>query len=77
MDYNATFEKLSGNSAEVAEETIRILDKIAANILRYPSDAKYRTLQKKNEAIRSKIISARGGIECLKLMGFKEVCIYF
>lgn len=76
MDYSVIFEKLRTNSAEVAIEIVRILEKIADNILKYPSDAKYRTLQKKNETIRNKIMSIKGGIECLKVMGFKEVCIY-
>lgn len=76
MDYDVTFEKLKGNSPEVADETIRILDKIADNILRFPTDTKYRTLQKTNGTIRNKILLAKGGIDCLKLMGFQEVCIF-
>lgn len=68
-----TFDKLKGNSVEIIDETIRILVKIADNIIKDPLNLKYRTLQKDNITIKSKILSVKGGLECLLAMGFQEV----
>lgn len=72
MDYNTVFNKLKENSKEVTDETIRILLKVADNILKDPTNLKWRTLQKENQIIKNKIVLSRGGVECLKLMGFQE-----
>lgn len=76
MEYNKVFNLIAKNSIEVVDETIRILEKLADNIMKEPSNSKYRTLQKTNATIQTKIMSMKGGAECLKLMGFKEVSAY-
>lgn len=73
MDYNKVFNKLRENSGDICDETIRILLKIANNILKDPTNLKWRTLQKGNQAINNKIVLSKGGVDCLKLMGFQEV----
>lgn len=75
MEYNRVFKELTENSPEEIDAVGRILEKIANNILKNPSDLKYRTLLKENKTIKNKILSAKGGVDCLKLMGFQEVCI--
>lgn len=77
MDYNTVFQKLTENPPEVLDEVVRILEKVADNILKNSSDLKYRTLLKDNKTIKNKVLSIKGGVECLKLMGFQEVCILF
>ncbi|XP_050498889.1 peptide-N(4)-(N-acetyl-beta-glucosaminyl)asparagine amidase isoform X1 [Diabrotica virgifera virgifera] len=72
MGFEETFKQLEQNSPAVYQEAIRILTKIADNIIKNPSDLKVRTLQKSNITISSKILSIKGGKECLKLMGFEE-----
>uniref|UniRef100_A0A6P7FTI1 Peptide-N(4)-(N-acetyl-beta-glucosaminyl)asparagine amidase n=1 Tax=Diabrotica virgifera virgifera TaxID=50390 RepID=A0A6P7FTI1_DIAVI len=76
MGFEETFKQLEQNSPAVYQEAIRILTKIADNIIKNPSDLKVRTLQKSNITISSKILSIKGGKECLKLMGFEEVSNY-
>lgn len=77
MSYNTTFNKLKENHSEIVDDVIRILEKIANNILKDPLNLKYRTLQKDNATIKNKIIATIGGIECMVLMGFEEVTLHF
>ncbi|CAH1164743.1 unnamed protein product [Phaedon cochleariae] len=72
MGYKEVFEKLERNPQHVYDDAVKILCKIADNILKAPSDLKKRTLQKSNATISSKVLSVKGGAECLKLMGFSE-----
>lgn len=65
--------KLERNDPEVCKETVRVLLKIADNIIKDSSNRKIRTLQKSNSNISNKILKVNGGIECLKCMGFEEV----
>lgn len=67
--------KLQRNPKQIYQEAVRLLTKIAENILHDPSNKKLRTLQKSNPTISKKILSVFGGIECLILMGFEEVCM--
>lgn len=76
MDFNEAFSKLHENSQSELEDAVRIFCKIADNILKDPKDLKVRTLQKNNSIIRNKIVHIRGGLQCLKLMGFEEVRHY-
>ncbi|XP_023022495.2 N-glycanase Pngl [Leptinotarsa decemlineata] len=72
MSYQEILNKLKKNQQKMYEETVRILCKIADNILENPENLKFRTLQKSNQTVTSKIISVSGGVECLKAMGFVE-----
>lgn len=74
MSFIAVFEKLSKNSPEALNEAVRLLCKIADNIINNPSNLKIRTLQKSNTTVSSKILSLNGGEDCLKYMGFIQVC---
>lgn len=64
---------LEDNPKVVYEEASRILIKIADNILNNPSNLKIRALQKNNSVIKQKLLAAKGGLECLLGMGFREV----
>ncbi|CAG9861841.1 unnamed protein product [Phyllotreta striolata] len=66
------FSKLTENDLEVFEEGLRLLTKIAENILKNPHNLKLRSLKKSNATISEKILAIKGGIECLKAMGFQE-----
>lgn len=65
--------KLQTNSKEVFDEVTRLLMKIADNILKEPTNLKIRKLQKNNATIAKKILSIKGGLDCLLTMGFEEV----
>lgn len=73
MTYHSAFNKLRENSAEIIDDTFKVLLKIADNILKDPSNVKYRTLRKDNATIKNKVLAAKGGLDCLSLMGFQEV----
>lgn len=73
MDFDAAFTKLHENSEAELEEAIRIFEKIINNILKDPHNLKVRTLYKSNSIIRNRVVQIRGGLQCLKLMGFEEV----
>lgn len=60
------------NSKSESDEALRLLSKIAENILKDPSNTKLRTLQKNNVTVSKKIIPVNGALECLHLMGFQE-----
>lgn len=65
------------NPTDKREETIRILCKIADNVLENPSNETFRKLQKANLTIANKILCTEGGREFLTLMGFNEKDTYF
>ncbi|XP_057664016.1 peptide-N(4)-(N-acetyl-beta-glucosaminyl)asparagine amidase [Diorhabda carinulata] len=69
--------KFYKNPAEKREETIKILCKIADNILGNPTDKTFRKLQKTNPTINNKILCRDGGKELLTIMGFQEKDAYF
>lgn len=73
MSATACILKLETNSEPIYKEVSGLLVKIADNILKDPSNFKLRTLKKSNAIVSKKILAATGGLECLKLMGFKEV----
>lgn len=66
-------KKLASNKSDITKEAIRLLIKIADNILKDPNNTQKRSLQKHNAVILNKIIPASGAVDCLKLMGFIEV----
>lgn len=77
MSPEEVFLKLRSNSDQSCDEAVRLLVKIAENIVKDPTNLKVRSLQKGNSTIKNKILAINGGTECLKLMGFQEVCIHF
>ncbi|KAK5649091.1 hypothetical protein RI129_003983 [Pyrocoelia pectoralis] len=64
--------QLKKNSKEIFEEAIRILLKIADNVIKEPTNLKLRSLQKANTTLSTKILNVTGGSECLKFMGFED-----
>ncbi|XP_030766284.1 peptide-N(4)-(N-acetyl-beta-glucosaminyl)asparagine amidase [Sitophilus oryzae] len=72
MSFEEVLDKLGENSIETSKETVRILLKIADNILKQPENVKIRTLQKSNHIISKKVLQVNGGSLCLRLMGFVE-----
>ncbi|KYB26414.1 peptide-N(4)-(N-acetyl-beta-glucosaminyl)asparagine amidase [Tribolium castaneum] len=72
MSAEEVFSKLRSNSEQNCDEAVRLLVKIAENIVKDPANLKVRSLQKSNSTIKNKILSVKGGSECLKLMGFQE-----
>lgn len=73
MSFTACVIQLETNSEPTYREVSELLVKIADNILKDPSNPRMRTLKKSNAVVSKKILAATGGLECLKLMGFKEV----
>jgi peptide-N4-(N-acetyl-beta-glucosaminyl)asparagine amidase len=72
MSSEEVFQKLKSNSSSICEETVRILVKIVDNIVKDPNNLKVRSLQKSNSTVKNKILAIKGGLECLKLLGFQE-----
>lgn len=44
----------------------------ASNILDHPQELKYRQIKKSNAAFQSRLGSRAGGMECMRVLGFKE-----
>jgi hypothetical protein len=76
MSSEEVFQKLKSNSSSICEETVRILVKIVDNIVKDPNNLKVRSLQKSNSTVKNKILAIKGGLECLKLLGFQEVHLF-
>ncbi|XP_050295790.1 peptide-N(4)-(N-acetyl-beta-glucosaminyl)asparagine amidase [Anthonomus grandis grandis] len=66
------FRELNKNPKVQSENTVGLLTKIAENILNDPNNAKFRTLNKSNKKVFEQILQVKGGLLCLRLMGFKE-----
>lgn len=77
MSFEEAFNKLHENPQSVLEEAVRLLNKITDNILNDPHNPKVRSLKKSNGIVHKNIISVRGGLECLQLLGFIEVRYLF
>lgn len=73
MGYEELLEKLNKNPREESLEAVRLIIRIADNIINDPSNIKIRTLKKSNPTISKKILQVNGGTMSLKLMGFQEV----
>lgn len=76
MSLEEVVKKLNTNSKNDCEEAVRLLAKIADNILKEPNNPKIRLLKKSNATISRKILGISGGMEMLKLMGFIDVSMY-
>ncbi|XP_042882108.1 peptide-N(4)-(N-acetyl-beta-glucosaminyl)asparagine amidase-like, partial [Penaeus japonicus] len=65
-------EMLLENDQELLEAALETLLKIAGNILRDPSNEKYRSVNLSSNVVEKKLIPAVGALEVLFLMGFEE-----
>lgn len=68
-----SIRKLISNPKNISIETINILLQIGSNIVKNPSEEKYRKLRTSNKKIKDKILLVPGGIQCLIEMGFKKI----
>lgn len=64
---------LEENTEDVYLETTSLLLKLVDNVLRNPSNPKYRSIRLGNPTIANKLLPAVGAMECLFEMGFQEV----
>lgn len=72
----ATFkciESLEENPPEVYLKVTDLILKLIDNVLRYPSDPKYRKLKLANKLVSTVIMPSIGAMECLFEIGFQEV----
>ncbi|XP_071523936.1 peptide-N(4)-(N-acetyl-beta-glucosaminyl)asparagine amidase [Panulirus ornatus] len=65
-------ESLLENDKELMEGAVETLLKIADNILKDPSNEKFRSLNLSSSIVEQKLIPAIGALEVLFLMGFQE-----
>nr|CAH7728170.1 unnamed protein product [Callosobruchus chinensis] len=72
MGLENLLEKLGKNSPDAINEAVRVISKIAENILKDPKNMRIRTLQKSNATISNKILALEGGADCLIMLGFQE-----
>ncbi|XP_035537083.1 peptide-N(4)-(N-acetyl-beta-glucosaminyl)asparagine amidase isoform X3 [Morone saxatilis] len=64
---------LCENSNGVFLDAAKLLLTYADNILRYPSEEKYRSIRIGNPTFSTKLLPIKGAVECLFEMGFEEV----
>jgi peptide-N4-(N-acetyl-beta-glucosaminyl)asparagine amidase len=64
---------LEENPEDVYLETTSVLLKLVDNVIKNPSNPKYRSIKLGNPTVSSKLIPAVGAMECLFEMGFQEV----
>lgn len=67
---------LKENEESIQREARNILSKLCNNILKYPTNARYRRVRLSNPIVASKLLPASGAIECLFEAGFVEVIFY-
>ena len=61
------------NSVEDFLKASDILLKFASNVIKNPTDQKYRKIRLGNPVVELKLIPVSGALECLFEMGFEEV----
>ncbi|KAJ6666463.1 hypothetical protein lerEdw1_020186 [Lerista edwardsae] len=64
--------ELCQNSTETFLEASRLLLTYADNIIRHPSEDKYRSIRIGNQTFSTRLLPVRGAVECLFEMGFEE-----
>ncbi|XP_028926850.1 peptide-N(4)-(N-acetyl-beta-glucosaminyl)asparagine amidase [Ornithorhynchus anatinus] len=64
--------ELCQNSPETFLEASKLLLTYADNIIRNPSDEKYRSIRIENTAFFTRLLPVRGAVQCLFEMGFEE-----
>lgn len=63
---------LEENPRELYLEVTSVLLRLANNVIKNPSDPKYRSIRLANPTVANKLLPAVGAMECLFEMGFKE-----
>ncbi|KAF9780163.1 hypothetical protein BJ322DRAFT_315055 [Thelephora terrestris] len=63
---------LGRNNKKDAVVSLRLLNKITENILKYPNDLKYRRLDTNLDKVKLHIMSKNGTVEFLQRMGFRR-----
>ena len=71
--FSESLLQLKRNASEIFDAAVDILLTFANNIIKYPSESKYRRIRVGNEAVTEKLLPASGAIDCLFEMGFEEV----
>lgn len=69
---SASVFALEENPREVYLEVTSVLIRLANNVIKNPSDQKYRSIRLANPTVANKLLPAVGAMECLFEMGFKE-----
>uniref|UniRef100_A0A8C3CCM9 Peptide-N(4)-(N-acetyl-beta-glucosaminyl)asparagine amidase n=1 Tax=Cairina moschata TaxID=8855 RepID=A0A8C3CCM9_CAIMO len=69
---SAAVSELCQNGRDTFLEASRLLLAYADNILRNPSEEKYRLIRIGNPAFSTRLLPVRGAVECLFEMGFQE-----
>lgn len=64
--------ELCQNPTETFLEASRLLLTYADNIIRHPSEEKYRSIRIGNQTFSTRLLPVRGAVECLFEMGFEE-----
>ncbi|KAK6189023.1 hypothetical protein SNE40_005076 [Patella caerulea] len=72
MTWDSVLQLATENESKSAFEAIDILLKFCNNIIKNPSEEKYRRIRLKNPIIESKLLPVVGAMECLFDMGFLE-----
>lgn len=65
-------EALRSLPLELFEETLALLDKLTRNVVRNPSEAKFRKISLTNEKIKKTITDVPNAVEILKQMGWQQ-----
>eukprot|EP00929_Paragymnodinium_shiwhaense_P118087 TRINITY_DN8976_c0_g1_i2.p1 TRINITY_DN8976_c0_g1~~TRINITY_DN8976_c0_g1_i2.p1 ORF type:complete len:187 (-),score=68.38 TRINITY_DN8976_c0_g1_i2:473-1033(-) len=65
-------QALKNLPVEQAQETLEILDKLIRNVVRNPTEEKFRTIKLGNPKIAAAITNVPGAVEVLQEMGFKS-----
>lgn len=69
---SATLLTLEENPKEVYLEVTSVLLRLASNVIKNPSEPKYRSIRLANATVVNKLLPAVGAMECLFEMGFQE-----
>lgn len=64
---------LEENPEDVYLETTSVLLKLVDNVIKNPSNPKYRSIKLGSPTVSNKLIPVVGAMECLFEMGFQEV----
>lgn len=72
MGLSPAVTTLCENPNEIFLDVAKLLLTYADNILRYPSEGKYRSIRIGNPTFSTKLLPIKGAVECLFEMGFEE-----
>lgn len=64
---------LNENETKVYTEVCNVLSRLCRNVIKNPSELKYRKVRLSNPIVAEKILPAVGAMECLFEIGFVEV----